>query len=82
MKGPANYMSLLVNRASMTGMVVFDYEHRYAEGTKQLAQWLAEGKLTSAEHVVEGSVRDFPGLLRGLFNGANTGKLILALNAG
>jgi NADPH-dependent curcumin reductase CurA len=82
MKGPANYMSLLVSRASMTGMVVFDYEHRYAEGTEQLAQWLAEGKLTSAEHVVEGSVRDFPSLLRGLFTGANTGKLILALNAG
>jgi len=27
-KGPANYMSLLVNRASMTGMVVFDYADR------------------------------------------------------
>jgi NADPH-dependent curcumin reductase CurA len=78
-KGPANYMSLLVNRASMTGMVVFDYAKRYPEATKQLAQWLAEGKLTSAEHVVEGSVTDFPTLLRGLFVGANTGKLILAL---
>ena len=31
-KGPANYMSLLVNRASMTGMVVFDYADRYRGG--------------------------------------------------
>ena len=31
-KGPANYLSLLVNRASMTGMVVFDYADRYNEG--------------------------------------------------
>ena len=28
MQGPANYMSLLVNRASMTGFVVFDYADR------------------------------------------------------
>jgi NADPH-dependent curcumin reductase CurA len=27
--GPSNYMSLLVNRASMTGFVVFDYANRY-----------------------------------------------------
>ncbi|MCQ6249984.1 NADP-dependent oxidoreductase [Streptomyces malaysiensis] len=78
-KGPANYMSLLVNRASMTGMVVFDYADRYPEATRQLAQWLAEGHLTSAEHVVKGGIEDFPGLLRGLFTGANTGKLILEL---
>lgn len=78
-KGPANYMSLLVNRASMTGMVVFDYADRYSEATRQLAQWLAEGHLTSAEHVVKGGIEDFPGLLRGLFTGANTGKLILEL---
>src|ERR1041384_2110790 len=30
-KGPSNYLSLLVNRASMTGMVVFDYADRYPE---------------------------------------------------
>ena len=31
MKAPSNYMSLLVNRASMTGMVVFDYTSRYGK---------------------------------------------------
>src|SRR6266852_5867941 len=30
-KGPSNYLSLLINRASMTGFVVFDYADRYAE---------------------------------------------------
>ena len=33
-KGPRNYLSLLVNRASMNGMVVFDYADRYAEASK------------------------------------------------
>ncbi|MDQ1241935.1 MAG: hypothetical protein QG550_1186, partial [Pseudomonadota bacterium] len=34
MKGPSNYMSLLVNRAMMKGMVVFDYASRYAEAAR------------------------------------------------
>ena len=33
-KGPSNYLSLLINRASMNGMVVFDYADRYAEASK------------------------------------------------
>jgi hypothetical protein len=28
-KGPSNYLSLLVNRARMEGIVVFDYADRY-----------------------------------------------------
>ena len=31
-KGPANYMQLLVMRASMTGFLVFDFAQRYPEG--------------------------------------------------
>jgi NADPH-dependent curcumin reductase CurA len=75
--GPANYMTLLVYRASMTGMVVFDYEDRYPQALAELGQWLSEGKLVSREHIVDGGVRTFPATLRMLFTGENTGKLIL-----
>lgn len=78
-QGPANYMSLLVNRASMTGMVVFDYADRYAEGAAQLATWIAEGRLTSLEDVVSADVTAFPDTLLRLFSGANTGKLVLKI---
>ena len=44
-KGPSNYLSLLVNRATMQGMVVFDYAKRYSEAAKEMGAWLAEGKL-------------------------------------
>ena len=37
-KGPSNYLSLLVNRASMQGMVVFDYADRYGVAIKDIAQ--------------------------------------------
>jgi NADPH-dependent curcumin reductase CurA len=78
-RGPANYMQLLVARASMTGFVIFDYVNRYPEGIAQLAEWLAEGRLRSHEHIEHGAVGDFPQTLLKLFNGENTGKLILAL---
>ena len=79
-RGPVNYMMLLVARASMTGMLVFDYADRYPEATAELAGWYRAGKLVSREQIVPGSVRDFPETLLMLFEGANTGKLILALD--
>jgi len=78
-KGPANYMSLLVNRASMTGMVVFDYADRYGEALRDMAGWVAAGKLKAKEDVVPGGVAAFPEVLLKLFSGENTGKLVLQL---
>jgi NADPH-dependent curcumin reductase CurA len=75
--GPANYLSLLVNRASMTGFLVFDYAARYAEAARELAGWLAEGKLKTFEDVATGGVASFPDTLLRLFRGENTGKLVL-----
>ncbi|WP_375770388.1 NADP-dependent oxidoreductase [Archangium gephyra] len=75
-KGPSNYLSLLVNRASMTGMVVFDYAARYGEAAKEMAGWMAAGKLKSREDIVEG-LETFPDTLLKLFKGENTGKLVL-----
>jgi NADPH-dependent curcumin reductase CurA len=75
-KGPSNYLSLLINRASMTGMVVFDYADRYAEAGREMAGWIAAGKLKSREHIVEG-LETFPDTLLKLFKGENAGKLVL-----
>jgi NADPH-dependent curcumin reductase CurA len=75
-KGPANYLSLLVNRARMEGMVVFDYADRYHVGVAALAGWLKEGKIKSKEDVVQG-LENFPQALTMLFEGKNFGKLVL-----
>lgn len=75
-KGPSNYLSLLVNRASMTGMVVFDYADRYKEGAQILGGWLAQGKLKSREDVYEG-IENFPETFNRLFTGDKMGKLVL-----
>ncbi len=80
-RGPANYMQLLVARASMTGFVIFDYLSRYPEGVAQLAKWVGTGELRSHEDIERGGVGDFPETLLRLFSGQNTGKLILALSS-
>ena len=77
--GPANYLSLLVNRARMEGFVVFDFADRYAEAAAAMARWLGEGKLRSREDVVRGGVADFPEVFLRLFRGDNTGKLVLQI---
>ncbi|MBX3699190.1 MAG: NADP-dependent oxidoreductase [Dokdonella sp.] len=75
-KGPSNYLSLLVNRASMKGMVVFDFAARYGEAVKEMAGWMKQGKLKSREDIAEG-IENFPETLLKLFKGENTGKLVL-----
>jgi NADPH-dependent curcumin reductase CurA len=79
MRGPANYMNLLVFRARMEGFVVFDYAKRYSEGVAQIAAWIEQGKLKPYEDVVAGSVADFPETLLRLFRGENLGKLVLKI---
>jgi NADPH-dependent curcumin reductase CurA len=81
MRGPSRYMSLLVNRASMTGMVVFDWADRYGEAVADLAGWLADGSIVSREHVVGGGLDAFPDALLMLFAGQNVGKLVLKVSA-
>jgi hypothetical protein len=76
-KGPSNYLSLLVNRATMTGMVVFDYASRYGDAVREMANWMQAGKLKSREHIVEGGLQKFPETLLMLFSGENLGKLVL-----
>ena len=66
----------LVNRASMTGFVVFDYASRYKEAAGEMAGWIREGKLKSREDVVPG-FETFPDTLLKLFRGENRGKLVL-----
>jgi NADPH-dependent curcumin reductase len=75
-KGPSNYLSLLVNRSRMEGMVVFDYASRYPHAIKDIAAWIAAGKLQSREDIVSG-LENFPEALLKLFSGENFGKLVL-----
>ena len=74
--GPANYLELITQRARMEGFNTFDHWARFEEITSELAGWVADGRLTSRQTVVEGLDRA-PEALRMLFEGANIGKLLV-----
>ena len=80
-KGPANYLSLLVNRARMEGIVVFDYTERFPIAVAEMAGYLKDGRMKSREDVVVG-LDTFPETLLKLFNGENFGKLVLQVATG
>ena len=75
-KGPRNYLSLLINRARMEGFIVFDYAARYPEGARAIAGWLADGILKAREDIVDG-LETFPETLLKLYHGENFGKLVI-----
>lgn len=75
-QGPSNYMSLLVNRATMQGMVVFDYAKDYKKAAYEMEMWIMQGKLVSSEDVYEG-IENFQDTFKRLFTGEKRGKLVL-----
>ena len=77
-KGPKNYLSLLVNRASIKGMIVFDYVHKYEKAISEISGWIEDGKITVNEDIYEG-IDNFRSIFLKLFNGDKMGKLILKI---
>jgi NADPH-dependent curcumin reductase CurA len=75
-QGPKNHLSLLVHRARMEGIIVFDYAARFPQAVAKMAGYLKDGRVKSKEDVVAG-IETFPETLLKLFNGENFGKLVL-----
>ena len=78
--GPSNYLSLLVTRSSMQGMVVTDYAKEFGTAAKQMGIWMKEGKLKSREDIYEG-IENFQETYNRLFSGKKNGKLVLKVKA-
>ena len=76
--GPRNFGNLLIQRVHLEGFIVLDHFGRASEIVPQLAGWMAEGKLKAQETVVEG-FEQLPVAINMLFDGKNTGKLVVKL---
>jgi NADPH-dependent curcumin reductase CurA len=76
--GPSNYTNLIRQRGKMEGFIVLDYAPRYPEAQGALAELVTEGQLKHREHVVDGLERA-PEALNYLFDGTNTGKVVVRL---
>ncbi len=76
--GPRNMMMVTSKRLTLRGFIVTDHADAASEFFRRAGAWLADGKLSYRETVVEGldhAVDAFLDLMRG----ANTGKMIVRL---
>jgi NADPH-dependent curcumin reductase CurA len=71
-------MRVIAMRIRMKGFIVFDYFPRMAEFYAAMGPWLANGTVKSRETVVDGLDNTLDAFL-GLFEGANTGKMLVRL---
>ncbi len=78
--GPKNYFNLVFRRARMEGFIVLDYAARFPEAIAQMREWMAAGQLKQATTVIEG-FEQLPRALIQLFEGANTGKMMVHVAA-
>ncbi|MDN3667288.1 NADP-dependent oxidoreductase [Algibacter miyuki] len=69
---------LVKNSALMQGFIVSNYAEKFPEAMKHLSGWLAEGKLTYSETIVEG-FDNIPNAFIDLFEGKNKGKMIVKI---
>ncbi len=74
--GPRLQPMLLTRSVLMQGFIVSNFEAQFGEGIKMLSQWVKEGKLKFTE-TIEHGFENLPKALLGLFNGDNTGKMIV-----
>jgi NADPH-dependent curcumin reductase CurA len=62
--------------ATMRGFFIYDLAEHFPRAERQLAQWIADGRLQWAEDVLEG-IEQMPRALRRLYEGGNTGKQVV-----
>ena len=77
--GPRVERHILVKRARMQGILIFDFADRYNEGREALSQWVKSGQLKYAEDILQG-IESAPDAIAGLYRGENLGKRLIHLN--
>nr|MBX2884576.1 NADP-dependent oxidoreductase [Granulosicoccus sp.] len=70
--------TVLVKRARVQGILIFDYADRYDEARRQLSQWIASGEINYAEDILDG-IESAPDAIAGLYRGENNGKRLIRL---
>ena len=76
--GPRVERHVLVKRARISGLLIFDYAHRFEEAIGRLADWVRDGKLRYREDIADG-IEHCPGAIAELYRGENLGKRLIHL---
>ncbi|KAI1431237.1 NAD(P)-binding protein [Xylaria sp. CBS 124048] len=79
--GIKNLTQVIAQRIIMQGFIVLDYPQDFATARQEMGQWLAEGKLKAQETVIKGGLEVAETAIQKLFDGSNTGKLMVEIKA-
>ena len=71
-------MRIIAMRIRLQGFIFTDYMPRLGEFFADMGKWIASGEVKSRDTIVEGLER-MPDAFLGLFEGANTGKMLVRL---
>ncbi|KAF4976383.1 hypothetical protein FDECE_18481 [Fusarium decemcellulare] len=63
------------------GFDVTDYKDLWPQARSDISRWLADGKLKKREHILKGGLKMAEQGLIDLFNGINTGKLLVEIKS-
>ncbi len=66
-------------RATMRGFFIYDFAEHFPRAERQMAQWIAEGRMRYLEDVLEG-FEQMPRALMRLYSGQNTGKQLVRVD--
>jgi NADPH-dependent curcumin reductase CurA len=69
-------MRIIAMRIRLQGFIYTDYVPRLPEFYRDMSRWIASGQVKSRDTIVEGLER-MPEAFLGLFEGANTGKMLV-----
>ena len=76
--GPGNFRHTLVKRLKIQGFIILDYIPRFPLAALRMAWWMKRGKIRDRHTLVKG-LDQAPQALMQLFDGGNTGKLIVEI---
>ncbi len=68
--------NILIHSAMMQGFIVGQFKNEFPQAIMQLSKWIKEGKLKTAETIIDG-FESLPDAFLGLFLGKNVGKMIV-----
>ena len=76
--GPTNLISVIPKRITIRGFIVSDHNDMMPDFIRDMSGWIKSGQVKYQETVHEG-IAEAPAAFLGLFDGENTGKMLVKL---
>lgn len=77
---PLLLRDVLTRRIRLQGFLITDHGGRFPEFYREMSAWVAQGRVRTREHLIEG-LENAPAALIGMLEGRNFGKVVVRVSA-